>query len=75
MVKRTLSGPLWFVSMWCAYELAIYFFGGPRDPGPFIALGVAAFVVVDPLGVIWPAAPGHGHRTGTLSSIARVATD
>lgn len=75
MVKRMLSGPLWFISTWCAYELAIYFFAGPRDPGPFIALAVAAYVMVDPQRMIWSAASGAGHRTGTRPSISGVAAD
>ena len=54
MVKRTLGGLLWFVSMWCTYELAIYVAGGPRDPGPSIALAVAALVTIDPIGLFWP---------------------
>ncbi len=55
MFKRIVAAPLWLIAVWCLYDLAAYFTGLPRVVGPVLGTALAAFVVVDPLGLFWAA--------------------
>ena len=44
---------LWFLATLCMYELGWALFGLPRVMGPLLAAGVASFVALDPLHVLW----------------------
>lgn len=52
-MKRLVSGLLWFVGVWCLYEVAVSITGLPRLAGPILGLGIATFVVIDPAGWFW----------------------
>ena len=54
MVKRSVVALLWFVAVWCMYDLVAYFAGTPRLLGPVIGAALASFVGVDPLSLFWP---------------------
>ncbi len=53
MVRRVLAGVFWFVAVAAWYGFASFAFGIPGALGPVIALGVAAFVAIDPRHWIW----------------------
>ena len=55
MLKRAIAGPLWFLATLTAYSVVAWMLGAPREVGPIISLVVAALVVLDPGGLIWPA--------------------
>jgi len=55
MLKRGLSGFLWVISMWFGYELVLLVVDAPRFLGPVLGLSLAAFVMVDPRHLFWPA--------------------
>lgn len=54
MSKRMLSATLWFAAAWFGYEIAWSLTGVPRLVGPILAFAIAAFVAIDPLGLLWP---------------------
>ena len=53
MIKRVLSGPLWFLATWTLYNLAATILGAPLAVGPIIGLVIGALVVLDPGNLIW----------------------
>ena len=55
MLKRGLSGFLWLISVWFGYEIVLLVVDAPRFLGPVFGLSLAAFVMVDPRHLFWPA--------------------
>jgi hypothetical protein len=77
MGKRILAGVFWFLATAYFFQFAGVMFGYPPAMGSLFALGVALFVSVDPLGVLWkrqptrriaripdPAVPADGKHAG-----------
>jgi hypothetical protein len=62
MVKRTASALLWLVAVGWAFNFISAYTGAPQVLGTALAAGVAVFVWVDPLHVLW-AAPGRSPST------------
>lgn len=62
MLKRTSVTILWFVSVWMTYGLVAYFLGMPDYPGGVLGALVAAFVFMDPAGVMWGSAARSPRR-------------
>jgi hypothetical protein len=56
MVRRLTISALWFVAFFCLHELAWSVFGSPRVLGLAIGCLAAAFVWVDPIRIVRPAA-------------------
>jgi hypothetical protein len=54
---RVAAGIFWFMAVAFGWELAWSLAGIPRFPGPFLGLAVGLIVALDPMRVIWPAAP------------------
>ena len=57
MVRRIAAALFWFFAVACWYGFAAYALHVPDVLGPILALGVAAFVAVDPFAKIWAARP------------------
>ena len=55
MVKRIASAGLWLFTVSWAFNFISLFTGMPQLFGLVVAVAAAAFVGLDPLGVIWPA--------------------
>ena len=55
MVKRVFAGVSWYVGTLAAFELVIYFTGGPHEVGPILGIFAALCVAIDPLHRIWTA--------------------
>jgi hypothetical protein len=53
MLKRAVAAALWFVPTWWAYALVVHFLGLPAEGGVVLGALVAAFVAMDPTGVLW----------------------
>lgn len=53
MFKRAIAALLWFVPTWWAYAIVAHFLGLPAEGGVVLGALVAAFVVIDPTGVLW----------------------
>jgi hypothetical protein len=53
MVKRIISVPLWFVSVWLMYGLVAYFLGVPDGGGAILGALTAALIALDPTGAFW----------------------
>jgi hypothetical protein len=53
MVKKLFVASLWFVSASMMYSLVAYVLGLPSSGGTVVGVLVAAFVVMDPAGVLW----------------------
>jgi hypothetical protein len=53
MVKKLFVASLWFVSASMAYSLVAYVLGLPSSGGVVVGVLVAAFVLLDPAGVLW----------------------
>lgn len=49
---------LWLVAVGWGFNFVSAYTGFPQVIGMVVAVGVAAFVGIDPLGVIWPARVG-----------------
>ena len=77
MRKRILAGVLWFLAFGYFFQFAGVMYGFPPAIGTVLALGVAVFMSVDPLGVVWkrqptrriaripdPAVPSDGTHAG-----------
>jgi hypothetical protein len=47
-MKVIVVGSLWFISVWCIYELFVSAFGAPRTVGPLLGLmgSVTGFALV-----------------------------
>jgi hypothetical protein len=54
MIKRTVVGLAWFVSVGWGLNLVATLSDIPAWVGTLAAIGIAAFFSVDPFGVIWP---------------------
>jgi hypothetical protein len=54
MVKRTLAGALWFVTLNSGWSYVMLAWDLPRLPGLVLAALIATMIVADPLGLIWP---------------------
>ena len=59
MTKRVVASFLWAFAIYSGGELAWGLLGVPRIIGPVLAIAVASFVLLDPTGRIWLAAPGR----------------
>jgi hypothetical protein len=57
MGKRILAGVFWFLAVGYFFQFAGAIFGYPPAIGTVFALGVAVFVSVDPLGMLWKRQP------------------
>jgi hypothetical protein len=57
MRKRILAGVFWFLALGYFFNFAGAMYGFPPTLGTVIALGLALFLSVDPLGVIWKRQP------------------
>ena len=57
MGKRILAGVFWFLAFGYFFQFAGAMYGFPPTLGTVVALGVAVFMSVDPLGVIWKRQP------------------
>jgi len=55
MVLRVVSAALWFAAISWASNFASAFVGLPSFVGLAVAVATAAFIVVDPLNLLWPA--------------------
>jgi hypothetical protein len=77
MYKRILAGVFWFMASAYFFTFANAMFGYPPTMGTLFSLGVALFMSVDPLGVLWkrqptrriaripdPAVPADGKHAG-----------
>jgi hypothetical protein len=53
MLKRVVAVPLWFISIWFAFGLAVYPLGLPADGGAVLGALLAALVWMDPTGAFW----------------------
>jgi hypothetical protein len=53
MVKKLFVASLWFVSASMMYSLVAYVLGLPSSGGTVVGVLVAAFVFMDPAGVLW----------------------
>ena len=53
MFKKLFVGALWFVSASLMYSLVAYVIGLPAGGGVIVGALAAAFVVMDPAGVLW----------------------
>ena len=57
MYKRILAGVFWFLATAYFFQFAGAMFGYPPAMGTLFSLGVALFMSVDPLGVLWKRQP------------------
>jgi len=77
MGKRILAGVFWFLAFGYFFQFAGAMYGFPSALGTLIALGIAVFMSVDPLHVLWkrtttrriaripdPAVPSDGKQAG-----------
>ena len=77
MAKRIVAGVFWFLAVGYFWNFAGAMWGFPPMLGSVLALAVALFVGIDPLGVIWkrqptrriaripdPAVPAEGKQAG-----------
>ena len=77
MLKRVLTGIFWFLAFGYMFQFAGAMYGFPPALGTVLALGIGAFMGIDPFGVLWkrPAArriatipdaalPADGKRAG-----------
>ena len=71
MHKRLVAVPLWFVSVWMMYGLVAYLAGVPSNGGAILGALSAAFVFMDPTGVLWGRRPASGHRPAGLAPVTR----
>ena len=53
MRKRIFAGIFWFLAVGYFFEFAGAMYGLPPALGSVAALGVALFMGIDPLGVLW----------------------
>jgi hypothetical protein len=53
MLKRAVAATAWFVSTWWVYALFASFLALPAGAGLVIGALLAAFVLLDPIGVFW----------------------
>jgi hypothetical protein len=53
MLKRAVAAAFWFVPTWWAYAIIAQFLGLPAEGGVVLGALVAAFVAMDPTGVLW----------------------
>ena len=53
MGKRIVAGVFWFLSVGYFWTFGSAMYGFPPALGTVVALGVALFMSVDPLGVLW----------------------
>jgi hypothetical protein len=67
-MRRTGIATLWFVSFLLFHELAWSIFGSPRLLGLAIGFAAAAFVLIDPLGIV-------DRRPARAAAIARRRID
>ncbi|HEX5014208.1 MAG TPA: hypothetical protein VFV72_08620 [Candidatus Limnocylindrales bacterium] len=51
-MRRALTASMWFVAFLCVHELAWSLFGSPRILGLAFGAAGAAFVLMDPVGLI-----------------------
>ena len=67
MVKRMFSAALWFLTFGWGFNLLALATGWPSVVGYGLAAGVALFMAVDPLGLVWPvpAVPADRHVATT----------
>jgi hypothetical protein len=77
MVKRLVTVPLWFISIWMMYGLAAYFLGLPDTGGAILGALVATFVCLDPTGAFFgtkvriPTTPANRAVAETPTGVAR----
>ena len=77
MSKRIVAGVFWFLAIGYFWNFAGAMWGFPPAIGTVVALSVALFVGLDPLGVLWkrqptrriaripdPAMPSDGKQAG-----------
>jgi hypothetical protein len=77
MIKRVVAGIFWFLAVGYFWNYAGAMWGFPPAAGSVLALAVALFMSIDPLGVLWkrepsrriaripePTAPADGKRVG-----------
>jgi hypothetical protein len=57
MFRRLFAALFWVLAVTCWYGFAAYALHVPDTLGPVLALGVAAFVAVDPFAKIWTGRP------------------
>jgi hypothetical protein len=57
MGKRIVAGVFWFLAVAYFFQFAGAMYGIPPAIGTVVALGVAVFMSVDPLGVLWKRQP------------------
>lgn len=73
MGKRLLAGPLWYVAVLAAYELAWVVLSVPRQLGPVFAISISALVVLDPAGLLWPAPASPRQSRAGITAVGRRA--
>ena len=59
MRKRILAGVFWFLAFGYFFQFAGAMYGFPPAIGTVVALGVAVFMSVDPLNVLWNRQPSR----------------
>lgn len=57
MRRRALAGVFWFLAFGYLFQFAGAMYGFPPTLGSALALAVAIFMSVDPLGVLWKRPP------------------
>jgi hypothetical protein len=70
MKKRLLATALWFYAMWYGFSILADVTGMPNVLGPFVALGIAAFIGLDPMHRIWTK-----QRTGESASLVALEAE
>ena len=66
---HVIAGVFWFMAIAFGWELALSMVDLPHIIGPLLGAAVGLVVALDPIGVIWPAAP-----TATTASPAVTST-
>jgi len=54
---HVIAGVFWFIAVAFGWELAWSLTGIPRIVGPVLGVVIGLVVALDPMAVIWPAAP------------------
>lgn len=73
MFKRIACSMLWLVAVAWAFNFLSAYMGVPQVMGSVLAVAVAAFVGIDPLKVIWPAAVASSTRDLVAPTTSRLS--
>jgi hypothetical protein len=59
MLKRSVAGIFWFLAFGYMFQFADAMYGFPPVLGTVLALGIGAFMGIDPLGILWKRQPAR----------------